>query len=347
MTAYSFWTACLAAKAAGKPLPIATNEQAECGFWRLKRNGGWLPVAVWPKKNGLQGADALGFKIGDKTVGSNMGVELWPSFCANPVTEDTYRDVAEKGGGWPDADPTVTAIIAQGKPIAIRSPGIPNPEADAELEQAFIADGDRRKVDPTTEFREQIDTALGGVPGYAKIESDEADVRALSLRNMLNDLAAESDKAREAEKKPHWDAAKAVDLKWQPLVKSARDGAGQIKAARDRWADAKMEAAKLATDRARDAEQEAMVAGKPPAPTQPSNLPPPTAQVRPTYGKASSTGTKMVVTAIDYDKFFAALKLRPAQWPTVKEQFDEWAQKLANKGIIPDGVTAEERSNTR
>ena len=77
-----------------------------------------------------------------------------------------------------------------------------------------------------------------------------------------------------------------------------------------------------------------------------SNLPPPSTQVRPTYGKASGTSTKMVVESVDYDKFFAALKTRP-EWPTVKAQFDEWAQKLANKGIIPDGVKAEERANTR
>src|SRR6202012_1298294 len=100
--------------------------------------------------------------------------------------------------------------------------------------------------DPTDEFREEIQTALGGVGVYAKIESDETDVRALSLRNMLNELAANADKAREAEKAPHLKACRDIDAKWQPLVKSARDGAGKIKSARDDWANAKLEAQRQA-----------------------------------------------------------------------------------------------------
>lgn len=343
--AYQFWQAALK-----KEAPTAVVDEPQVGFWRMKSKRGWqqgdrvrmdhVPIAVF------MAGPSICFKFGASMVPTAVGYEQWPHYCANPVTEEVYRGVAENGEDWPDADPTVSAIISQNKPITVRSPGIPNPEADAELERAFISENDRRNADPTTEFREQINTALGAVPSYAKIESDEADIRALSVRNLLNELAVDADKAREAEKKPHWDAAKAVDLKWQPLVKSARDGAGQIKAARDRWADDKLKASRAAAERAKDAEQEAMVAGRPPAPTPPSNLPPPTTQVRPAYGKASPTGTKMVVTAIDYDKFFAALKTRP-EWPTVKAQFDEWAQKLANKGIIPDGVTAEERANTR
>jgi hypothetical protein len=77
-----------------------------------------------------------------------------------------------------------------------------------------------------------------------------------------------------------------------------------------------------------------------------SNLPPPSASVKPTYGKASGTGTKMVVTAIDFDKMIAALKPRP-EWPTLEDFLREMAQRLANKGIVLDGVTAVEKANTR
>lgn len=326
MNAYAYWQAALKATPT-HPGPTPVVDQPECGFYRLKRNKVWLPVAVF-KVNG-----EMTFKIGGQIVGTNAGKELWAHYCAHPVTEDTYRDVAEHGKDWPDADPTVAQLIAQNKPIPVIT----------KTEEKI---SDSLQPDSADEYREQIETALGGVPAYAKIESDEADVRALSLRNMLNDLAANADKAREAEKRPHFEAAKAVDAKWQPLIKEAREGAGKVKVARDEWANDKLKAKQQADQRAREAADEAMVAGKPPEPTPPSNLPPPVTQVRPTYGRASPTGTKMVVTEVDYDKFFAALKTRP-EWPIVKAQFDEWAQKLANKGIIPDGVKAEEKANTR
>lgn len=345
MNAYAFWQSALKGE---KPTGIVDDPQA--GFWRLKRGRVWLPVAVWPKGNGLEGAAALGFKIGNEVVGSNMGAELWPGYCANPVTEAVYRAVAERGENWPDADPVVAKILAvTPKQIAgkINSGQQLDPEESARLEMAFEEHAATRAArDPTAEFREQIETALGGVPAYKKIESDEADIRALSLRNLLNDLAANADAARETAKRPHLDAIKEIDGQWMPLVKSARGGAGEIKVARDDWATTKMKAQREAAQRQQDAENEAMVAGKPPAPTPPSNLPPPTPQVRPTFGRASPTSTKLVVTAVDYPKFLAALMLRP-EWPTVKAQFEEWAQKLANKGIVPDGVTTEERANTR
>lgn len=351
MSEYDYWNAALKGES-----PAAFVDTPMAGFYRLKRNGSWLPVAVWPKRNGLDGPARLGFKIGAEVVGPNMGAELWTGYCANPITEEVYRGV-ERGEGWPDADPTVAQMIAQNKPIAIREKSdlpegfgadvVHSPEgAAAHVIPGTPTFADMPAADPTAEFREQIETALGGVKAYAKIESDEADVRALSLRNMLNELGAGAEKAGKAEYEPMFREYKRIYDLWVSLAKKARDGAGKIKAARDVWADDKMAAAKQATQRAQEAEQEAMVAGKPPEPTPPSNLPPPTPQVRPTYGKASATSTKMVVTEVDYDKFFAALKTRP-EWPTVKAQFDEWAQKLANKGVIPDGVKASERANTR
>jgi hypothetical protein len=345
MTKYKFWQDSLA----GLKPPII-NEFPECGFWRMKKGGRWIPVAVWP----LPGANQpLGFKFGSEVVGHHLGIEQWPWYAANPITEAEYRKV-ERGEDWSDADPVVAALLE--KPRATRSPGIPNPKADAELEQAFIAEDNRRNAEATAEFAEQITAALGGVPTYAKIESDEADVRALSLRNMLNELGAAADKAREAEKAPHLKASRDIDAKWQPLVKSARDGAGKIKAARDDWSDSKRRAAVLAQVRAAEAAEKhrhevaaAAAANKPappPPPPSQSNLPPPTAQVRPIYGKASGTGTKVVVTEVDFDKMFAALKLRP-DWPQFAEIMRELAQKMASKGIILDGVTTEEKSNTR
>ena len=331
---YKFWQDSLAwlefdRKNPGVPhgeRPQIINEQPEYGFYRIRRGRG-IPVAVFPD-NGVQT-----FKFGKEIVGNYLGIEQWPWYAANPITEAEYRKV-ERGEDWSDADPVVAEMVRNGDAPA----------------KAMFPDDD------ADDFREEINTALAGVPAYAKIESDEADVRALSLRNMLNELGAAADKAREAEKAPLLKATREVDAKWQPLVKSARDGAGKIKSARDDWSDSKRKAAALAQARSAEANEKhrqevaAAAASNKPAPTPPppaqSNLPPPTAQVRPIYGKASGTGTKVVVTEVNFDKMFAALKLRP-DWPQFAEIMRELAQKMASKGIILDGVTTEEKSNTR
>lgn len=338
MTDYSYWKAALAGQK-----PEAFVDSPMPGFYRTKRGTGWVPVAVWPKGNGLTGPDALGFKINRETVGANMGTELWSHYCAHPITEAEYRKVAESGGDWSDSDPTVTAMTNGGNAT--------KPPSDA-----TNAPSDATLADPAGEFRREAATAISGIGVYSKIESDEADARALSLRNFLNQLAADVEKVHKAEKEPHLTAARKVDADYLPIAKELREAAGKVKNARDDWEQHKRDAAAAAVKRAAEeadrhrqaaeaAERENRPAPPPPPPPS-SNLPPPTPKVKPTYGRASSAGTKMVVEEIDYDKFFAALKLRP-EWPTVKAQFDEWAQKLANKGIIPDGVKAIEKANTR
>jgi hypothetical protein len=327
MNQYQFWTDSLAWLAGPRtgPRPAIINEQPECGFYRMKRGTSWVPVAVWPM-DALKGG--LGFKIGKEVVGNSIGTEQWHWYAAHPITEAEYRKVAERGENWSDADPTVAAMQANGnaKPAA----------------------------DPVTELREEITTAVGGIAAYAKIETDEDDVRALSLRNMLNELASTADKARETEKAPHLKAEREIDAKWQPLIKQAREGARKIKEARDQWQDDKRAAARaaiVAAEAATRAQEEASghrdISEMPLEPVKPvSNLPAPSTSVKPAYGKASSVGTKMVVTAIDWDKMIAALKPRP-EWPTLQAFLQEMAQKLANKGIILDGVSVEERANTR
>lgn len=309
---YKFWQDSLA----GLSPPMSADDP-QCGFYRVRRGDIWVPVAVWPLPNA-----GFGFKIGREIVNTNTGIAQWHWYAENPITEAEYRRVAEDGLDWSDADPVVAALIA--------------------------------KPSEVVEMREKIVAAAAGVPAYAKIESDEADVRALSLRNLLNELASGADKAREAEKAPHLKAGREIDAKYKPLIDQARDAAGKIKKARDDWQDAKRAAAKaaaIAAEAATRAQEEASahldVSQLPLEPVKPvSNLPPPSATVKPAYGRASSTGTKMVVTAIDFDKMIAALKPRP-EWPTLEEFLRDMAQKLTNRGIILDGVTAEERSNTR
>jgi hypothetical protein len=338
---YSFWTDSLAWLAGPRtePRPAITNEQPECGFYRMRRGTSWVSVAVWPHAK-IEGH--LGFKFGGEIVGNNMGTERWPSYAANPITEAEYRRVAEQGLEWSDADPTVAAMQANG---ATKRP------ADA---TNGTPDATKPVADATDEYREQLATAGAGVSVYSKIESDEASTRATSLRNLLNDLASNADKAREAEKASHLKAEREIDARWQPIIKQARELARQIKESRDRWEDDKRAAARQAQQRAAEEQrrideqaQHRDISEPPPEPVQvKSNLPLPSVQIRPTHGKAAHVGTKMVVTAIDIPKLMAALIARP-EWQSVEDFLHEVAQKLANRGVILDGVTAEERANTR
>ena len=80
-------------------------------------------------------------------------------------------------------------------------------------------------------LRDQIDAAKAGVGTYAKISDDETAGKAQSLRSRLNELSGEADKKREALKRPHLEAGKAIDKEWQPLVKSAKEAADGIRSA--------------------------------------------------------------------------------------------------------------------
>lgn len=314
---YEFWKSALAAKQSGTPLPIATVDDPQCGFWRTKRGSSWVPVAVWPKGNGLQGPDALGFKIGTEVVGANMGTELWSHYCAHPITEAVYRAVAERGENWPDSDPIVAEITSA------------QPSGDS-----------------LDEFRQQIAKAATGLDAYERIESDESAARAAGLRNLLLKLKKDADEARAALKAPHLKAGQEIDGEWNPLVKQAQGAADQIRNAIGSWETLKRQAAAPAAQRDAEAARAAEAAGRSaPAPVAP-NAPAPSQQVRPTFGKAAGVSVYQHVVKIDPDKVLAALRERP-EWYSVLNCLEEIASKLARNGIILPGVETEERAKVR
>ncbi len=113
---YQFWQDSLA----GLKPPII-NEFPQPGFFRMKRgkNGPWVPVAVWPLSGTRIIEPGLGFKFGKETVGKDFGIEQWPYYAANPITEAEYRKVAERGESWSDSDPVVaelTKLLSHGVP---------------------------------------------------------------------------------------------------------------------------------------------------------------------------------------------------------------------------------------
>jgi hypothetical protein len=337
---YKFWQDSLAGLK-----PQITNEHPMPGFYRMKRGTGWVPVAVWPLGPSA-GMASLGFKIGHEKVGADIGTERWPWYADHPITEDVYRAVAERGEQWPDEDATVAAILATNHvPAATQA----------------APDATKSPADPVDEMREQIAVALRGVPTYAKISDEDANARAAGLRNMLMKLSGDADKDGKALYDPHYRKYKTLYDQWNPLVKLAKDGADKIKKALESYADDKRKAAAAAEARAEaerkriekerfDAAVQAQIDGEPspdfeeiaPVVVQ-SNMPLPTTQVRPTFGRAAHVGTKNVVTEIDIDKVFAALR----HMPEMKEFLMGLAQKAVSAGITVNGAIVEEKSTIK
>jgi hypothetical protein len=275
-----------AARLAGENPPIHEIEP-EAGFWRVRRSKTdrtFVGVAIWHGANGL-------LALRDHR---EVSVDrVWPWCGRYPISEQAYREWDDTGT-WPDADPAVTAPPSHGM-------GHNNAPTD---EAEIIAD--------------QIEAAKGSLKDYAKIESDEADARAQSLRSRLLELSGEADKIRKTAKQPHLDASVAVDAKWMPLVKDAKDAADIIKKAMQTWLNEKAD-----RDRA----------------SGPS-APPPTTVVRGGYGRAASVRVVNIVTKVtDWDALWGFLRDR-------QEMHDlmlKLAQRSVDKNFTVPGVVIEEQ----
>lgn len=168
------------------------------GFYRSKRADKQTgditlqPVAFWYDQN-----DKLVCKVGNKMVDDLTARELWPFVCRNPVTHGAYGAVMS-GGAWPDQH---EAVIRD----RVNSENAPD-------EDSFEALKDR--------IEDLVRDAEREIKSGAAPDQSAAD-RASDLANRLAELQKKADAARKAEKKPHDEAAAAVQAKWTPLVGAA------------------------------------------------------------------------------------------------------------------------------
>lgn len=321
---YEWWQRALAGeKIGGETLPIHDGE-AHCGFFRHRtsKGGGYTGVAIFEHDGKIvalrdnQPVDAA---------------EEW-SWCARyPVSEDAYRQW-EKTGHWPDESEAVSQSLAHRTDTN-------NPPTD----EAEILKG-------------QIDAASAGVAEYAEIKDDATANKAQSLRSRLLELSGMADKVREAQKKPHFEAGKAVDAKFQPLVKSAKAAADLIRDALGAHETRKArEAARLqaiadearikAEREATKARAEAELAGKPvpapaPAPAPVVPTPEPVTAIRGAYGRSASVKIVKVCNVTDYDAAYQFLRTNDE----MKAFIDRLSQKATDSGYsVPGTNITEER----
>ncbi len=310
----------------GRSLPVHDGEPQQ-GFFRVRyaKDKPFEPVAIW-KEDG----EWLAYRSGKEV----RAEDIWTSCCRHPVEFAAYN-AAMEGKGWPDDDATVA------KQVAPPAPG-----------------DNSASVDPAEELTDQIESALRGKDAYSKIADDETAAKALSLRNRLNELSNKADKIREEAKAPHLAAGKAVDAKWQPLVKKAKTGADEVKASIAAWETEKLrrqreierqQAEELR--RQEDARRAAEAAGEAPvaeleAPVveAPAPAAAPTS-IKPTYGKAASVSVKLVVTDVTDWKALAEYMLSHAELQALLRQLAQRALD-AGRTNVP-GITTEEKANIR
>jgi hypothetical protein len=328
---YAYWKAALA----GKKPPMVVD-QPECGFYRkgvYQRNEkgnnkrvGWTPVAVF-----MICADTMIGRIGSEKLGRDVSGdelnELWSYIADNPISEETYRAVAERGDRWPD-DPAPPEDAIE----RIVGPHHNNPPE-------VLTDKDHAVA---------IDNAINAAPKAVTNETEAA--RALGSKNRIAELRLAADKAGKAIYEPIYRVYTAEQKKWSPIIARAtaaeksintailtfREKERQRVAAEQEAAAAKQREIDEANERAA---QRAIAQGEPEP--QPVILEAPTvamvSPLEPTYGsrKLKEELHTILDSIQDYDAVYAFLKAEPK----VKALLLELATAKVKAGFAVPGTT--------
>ena len=159
------------------------EDQPNCGFYRSRRkDGGFDPVAIWWDRDTYKA-----LRAGQRAD----AYALWTWVCRNPVSEAEYRKVADQGGEWSDAPP----------PLAVAGHNLP--EDPAERLRILL--------------REEQQTWKAWI-GQGPIADEDRAAAAAALVKRWSETGDEAEKTRVKLKKPHDDAAKAVQQTWKPIV---------------------------------------------------------------------------------------------------------------------------------
>jgi hypothetical protein len=297
-------------------LPIHAD-MPHTGYYRTKRIGGGLvPVAIWQDVNG----DWLGLVDGDLIDDKKVRAG-WVWYAKRPVTQAEY-ETAVSTGAWPDVD-----AAAAPPPPAIQTTVAPPPI------------GDNLPQNESEILKDQIETAKSGVARYASIADDVTAGKAQSLRARLLELAKEADKKRDELKRPHFEAGKAVDLEWQPLIKDAKAAANLIAGALSAFETEKWRAAEAERREAEEERRRAEAKGKPAPPPYEAPAPLPT-MVKGGYGRAATVKVVKVITAVtDWVALYHFLN----EHPELRDLMTKLAQRAVDKGHTVPGVTVEEQ----
>ena len=241
----------------GKLGPVS-EAQPEWGFWKAyagqtetgkKR---FFPLGIW------HDGDDLVIEYNGKSVAETLSTaqiaRLWISAARSPCTRDDYMHCVEHGR-WPtevqdtatvraEAKPTETLETVDAETVSTTTVSIGEAAATVVQTVAQMGHNSQAAADELAKLRADLadDTAemrafYANNPIRNKTEADIAEDR----RKRLVDTAKDADQKRAAEKKPHQDAADAVDAKWFPVIRAARAAAGEIDAKNKAWINTEQE----------------------------------------------------------------------------------------------------------
>lgn len=222
------------------------EDQPQPGYYWMRdgRDGPRLPVAIW-----RDAAGQLVCRAADKI---RNAVEIWTWVAKNPVSEVNARQ-AFATGSWPGDVPQGASVVGP----STAAPGHDSRAATSQSTTASSVSNDRpapsaaevaAKVAPATEgpstaiggnskvltLIEEIEDAAGQALDWlneAKIDNQIAADMAGNWRQRMLSLAKRADAQRVDEKRPHDEAAKAVQTKWKSPIDRAEAVAVKLRLA--------------------------------------------------------------------------------------------------------------------
>jgi hypothetical protein len=292
--------------------PAIHDGEPQCGFYRRQL----VTDGPWvPAAIWQTESNGLVCKVGDRM---RDPVEQWSWLAKNPVRKDDARTAFETGR-WPDE----------------------------------VSDDEEIADDATADVKLncEIKKALAWLDNN-QVDSEESAEKAAKLKSDVANSRLAADKARKAEKEPHLEAGRAVDAKYNPLIKAAKTAEAKIASAstaymleKKRKADAIAEAAAKAAREEQErieAEERARQHNLPeeektlPAEEPRSKYvapPPPVTVGGPSGGKMRvKEEVQFVVT--DYQKALAYF----ANDQAVVDLINLLATRKGRAGVIADGV---------
>lgn len=286
----------------------------QAGFYRKKKSkaGGWTPVAIW-----LGGDGKMVAKVGD-TMGD--AYDIWTWVCRNPVAEAIYRAVIA-GQPWPDEAPVGD------------HPGIGHNLPDDPVERAKLE---------LVDEREKVKAFLA-----TPIADEDTATKSGRWAQKMADLAKRIDALRVERKKPHDDAAKAVQAEFKPLIDGADDLSRSLKKHMEPWLRAK--AAKAAEEARIKAEAERKAAESLDVPVEERRAPAREPSKIATGGVTLATRKVTVITdiAAAAGDIAARVKANPEAFLDFQDAVRAAAHKVISTGQSVPGAEHREVSGVR
>lgn len=215
---YSWYRAALKHGAGSPQAPIHADEP-QCGYFRLKVGGdgngnarvvpAYIAVEAPVDENGeLSGDERMICKVGQV---DRDPAAAWTWLAGHPVPYDAFQQAWETGQ-WPDDAP------------------------GANFQAADSLEG----------LTDQLETMLANANKFKNVTTQTECDQAANLKDRIQDVFKALDAMRVAEKKPHDEAARAVQNRFLPWLGKAREAVDALRLAMGPFLQRAQEAAKRA-----------------------------------------------------------------------------------------------------